>query len=61
MKRGERGVMLYREAKKIASIGKDIPGRCQELAVRGLRAGLSTKQVYRHIARAIKKTLAMKP
>jgi hypothetical protein len=50
---GTRGKYLYAEALKSALAGENMADRGQELAMLGMRSGMTARQAYRHIARAI--------
>lgn len=54
-----RGTYLYAQARKIAR-GKNVPELCQRLVIEAIQAGMSANQAYRHVARAVEKTLVKK-
>lgn len=60
IEQGKRGDTIYRLAYELGRSGKSIGQGCQEIAVEGLRSGLSTKEVYRHIGRGIQRSRLQK-
>jgi hypothetical protein len=55
IERGKRGDTIYRLAYELGRSSESVGPRCQEIAIEGLRSGLTTNEVYRHIGRGIQR------